>query len=141
MDVIQVMATLRALGLDVSSEVTNECTGYLVDVAITAGAGRGGGPSPAPGGGGAGLGDSGGGAGVGDSGGHLIEVDGPYHFAANTRYPLGATRLKRKLLWLAARAAGGRCACVPYWEWEALAPALRADYLRALLRLPGGGGA
>ena len=126
MDVIQVMATLRALGLDVSSEVTNECTGYLVDVAITAGAGRGGGPSPAPGGGG---------GGVCDSGGHLIEVDGPYHFAANTRYPLGATRLKRKLLWLAARAAGGRCACVPYWEWEALAPALRADYLRALLRL------
>ena len=123
------LATARALGLDALSEVTNDCTGYLVDVAIAAGAERGGGQCQDPGGGGAGL---------VNPGGHLIEVDGPYHFASNTRYPLGATRLKRKLLCLATRGAGARCACVPYWEWEALAPAMRADYLRRVLRLDRG---
>jgi hypothetical protein len=47
----------------------------------------------------------------------LVEVDGPYHFAHNSRYPLGATRLKRKILRLATRGEW-HCVCVPYWAWN-----------------------
>ena len=45
-----------------------------------------------------------------------LEVDGPLHFAANTRRPLGATRLKRQLL----RHAGWTCASVPFYDWDRL---------------------
>ena len=45
-----------------------------------------------------------------------LEVDGPLHFAANSRRPLGATRLKRQLL----RHAGWTCASVPFYDWDRL---------------------
>lgn len=45
-----------------------------------------------------------------------IEVDGPLHFSANTRLPLGATRLKRHLL----ASAGWTVASVPFYAWDRL---------------------
>ena len=46
-----------------------------------------------------------------------LEVDGPSHFAANTRRALGATRLKQRLV----AAAGWRVVSLPFWEVDAAA--------------------
>ena len=46
----------------------------------------------------------------------LWQVDGPTHFASNTRRPLGPTLLKRRLL--AAR--GWEVVSVPYFHWAEL---------------------
>ena len=43
----------------------------------------------------------------------VIEADGPTHFANNTRKPLGATALKRRLL----HRLGWHTVSVPYFEW------------------------
>lgn len=43
-----------------------------------------------------------------------IEVDGPHHFTANTKAPLGETMARRRLL--AAR--GWIVVSVPFWHWD-----------------------
>ena len=45
-----------------------------------------------------------------------MQVDGPSHFTARGRRPLGATLLKRRQL----RACGLCVVSVPYWRWAAL---------------------
>ncbi|KAJ1488073.1 RAP domain-containing protein [Baffinella frigidus] len=56
-----------------------------------------------------------------------IEVDGPYHYAADSRRPLGATVMKRSHLAL----LGYELVSVPYWEWDALdTREEKQDYLR-----------
>ena len=59
-----------------------------------------------------------------------LEVDGPLHFAANTRRPLGATRLKRQLL----AHAGWKCISVPYYAWDRLGstPEQKEQYIQQL---------
>lgn len=58
-----------------------------------------------------------------------VEVDGPVHCACNTRHPMGATALERRLLEVgaarrqalqlpAARMHAGH-ACSPRWQWRA----------------------
>lgn len=66
-----------------------------------------------------------------------IEADGPSHFTANTRVPMGATRLKRRLM----GAAGWRIASVPFWEWDALKGDEAAEdaYLKDALVAAGAG--
>jgi hypothetical protein len=44
----------------------------------------------------------------------VIEADGPTHFTCNTRKPLGATDLKRRLL----KKLGWNLIVVPYYEWN-----------------------
>jgi len=62
------------------------------------------------------------------------------------RYPLGATRLKRKLLHLATRRHSPytRCVYVPYWMWDATRKGGEGEgeeflrqqkYMRYILRL------
>ncbi len=101
---------MEYLGLNVSAEVMEPHTGLSVDLAVY-GVG-------ADGRQGRGAGVGGGGRGAGGCT-ILVEVDGPYHYAAlRSRYPLGATRLKRKLLHLATRNTS-RVVSIPYWEWDA----------------------
>lgn len=45
----------------------------------------------------------------------VIEADGPTHFTCNTKRPLGATALKRRLL----QKLGWNLVVVPYYEWNA----------------------
>lgn len=67
--------------------------------------------------------------------GCAVEVDGPYHFLAKSKRPLGHTLLKRRHL----RQMGFLVVPVPYWEWDAFSnenEAIRVDktdYLRSLL--------
>jgi hypothetical protein len=99
---------MKSLGLNVSAEVIEPHTGLSVDLAVhgVGGDGRQG----------RGGGVEGGGGGLGGCT-ILVEVDGPYHYASfRSRYPLGATRLKRKLLHLATRNTS-RVVSIPYWEW------------------------
>ena len=44
----------------------------------------------------------------------VIEADGPTHFTCNTKNPLGATDLKRRLL----QKLGWNLVVVPYYEWS-----------------------
>lgn len=44
----------------------------------------------------------------------VIEADGPTHFTCNTKKPLGATALKRRLL----KKLGWNLLVVPYYEWN-----------------------
>ncbi|KAJ1477170.1 RAP domain-containing protein, partial [Baffinella frigidus] len=46
-----------------------------------------------------------------------IEVDGPSHFVARGRRPLGSTLLKHRHL----QAMGWTVISVPFWEWQAVA--------------------
>jgi len=63
----------------------------------------------------------------------VIEVDGPRHFAFETRRPLGPTVLKKRIVEL----LGYRYISVPYWEWDELTAAggnftaEQVEYLRA----------
>ncbi|MBM3200802.1 MAG: hypothetical protein FJZ56_00145 [Chlamydiae bacterium] len=45
-----------------------------------------------------------------------IEVDGPNHYALETREPLGATVLRNNLL----RKSGWKVVLIPFWEWNRL---------------------
>ena len=64
-----------------------------------------------------------------------VEVDGPTHFASNSRHPLGNTVLKRRLI----GGTGLRLCVVPYWEWEeAGTVGEEEDYLARLLASGGG---
>jgi hypothetical protein len=63
-----------------------------------------------------------------------LEVDGPWHFAANSRGALGHTRARDALL----RARGWAVASVPFFEWAPLRNTFeRKLYLRAKLRAAG----
>ncbi len=63
-----------------------------------------------------------------------LEVDGPFHFTANSRAALGPTRSRNRLL--AAR--GWRVVCVPFFEWNALRNVYEQKlYLKAKLKAAG----
>lgn len=62
--------------------------------------------------------------------GIVLEIDGPYHFAKDTRIPLGSTVLKRRQ----ARQIGLTLCELPYWDWEMLeTDDEKRQYLDALL--------
>ena len=46
----------------------------------------------------------------------VIEVDGPYHYAAASRVPLGSTMMKRRHV----QRQGMSLIVVPFWEWQHL---------------------
>lgn len=50
----------------------------------------------------------------------VIEVDGPSHFAANSRRPLGHTVLRNALLLTACAGAAHAVVLMPHWEWDPL---------------------
>jgi len=62
-----------------------------------------------------------------------LEVDGPFHFTANTHLPLGSTICRKKLL----EARGWRVISVPYFKWAALESGEpQQRYLAGLLNAP-----
>lgn len=62
-----------------------------------------------------------------------IEADGPTHFAINTRRPLGATLLKRRLL----SQLGWTVVDVPFFEWDMRNPGSHAAVLKGKLEQAG----
>ncbi|KAI7839792.1 hypothetical protein COHA_006591 [Chlorella ohadii] len=59
-----------------------------------------------------------------------VEVDGPVHFATNSRHLMGGTALKRRLL----QRLGWQAVAVPFYDWWRLAPAQRGPYMRRKLQ-------
>ena len=55
-----------------------------------------------------------------------MEVDGPTHFTANTKEPLGITLARRSLL----QARGWRVLSVPYFHWTGFSDEHKVAYLQ-----------
>ncbi|PRW33174.1 FK506-binding 1 [Chlorella sorokiniana] len=62
-----------------------------------------------------------------------VEVDGPVHFATNSRHLMGGTALKRRLL----QRLGWQAVAVPFYDWWRLSPAHRGPYMRSKLQEAG----
>jgi hypothetical protein len=96
-----VSAVLKALpGLECEDEAVDGASGYSIDILVKL-----------------------------NKGGHRIavEVDGPSHFYASGKKPLGATLLKRRHLGL----LGYKVVSVPYFEWMLLKDSgAKTEYVR-----------